>query len=292
MPMISHDRLMPDCENTWVSLLSDEIVRTIVAVSQDALCIVRRETGQILFGNVASETLLGYSSPDWTSLSLTDVLPDAREFVPRSRIEFSQSRVRHRDGHVTRVQCCLIGSPHDAVMVAMFRALAPTEPVSDADLDPLTGLPNRRVFEQRLQDCIDGDQSNFAVLFVDLNGFKEINDRMGHHAGDVVLAAIAERLPGCLRPIDLVARYGGDEFVILLKEMEREEWARAAAERLLKTISEPILCEDTVVELSASLGVVLGSPELKDVAEAVRAADRAMYQAKELGPSGYAVWQT
>jgi diguanylate cyclase (GGDEF)-like protein len=146
------------------------------------------------------------------------------------------------------------------------------------------------VFELRLEDSVDRGLSNLAVMFVDLNRFKEVNDRFGHAVGDRVLRTVAERLPRCLRPVDTVARYGGDEFVVLLTEIDREEWATAAAGRLLRAIAEPVAIEAASIQVSASIGIVLMSgSERVEVAKTIQAADRAMYQAKSLGPGRYVV---
>ncbi len=268
----------------------NEVLWAVLGASLDAVCIIDCGTGEITYANQVATELLGYAFGEQESLKLSDLLSDAEKYVPHAEARFVETHVRHRDGHLASVQWCLIGSPEARTAVAMFRPVAAISPVSEIDRDPLTGLPNRRVFESLLADSVDRGPSNFAVLFVDLNGFKDVNDRFGHTVGDRVLRAVAERLPRCLRPIDTVARYGGDEFVVLLREIDREEWASAAAERLLRAIGEPVAIEGTSVQVSASVGIVLTNSECTEVAETIQAADRAMYRAKALGPGRYVVF--
>lgn len=150
--------------------------------------------------------------------------------------------------------------------------------------DALTGLPNRAFFESRLLGAMRearDSQSQMAVLFLDSNKFKEINDRLGHAAGDAVLIAIAQRLRGLLREGDLVSRLGGDEFAVLLKPIHSEEDALLIADKITESMRNPIeLPEGGQITTSLSIGIAL-YPEHADNPEAlVRQADVAMYHAK------------
>jgi diguanylate cyclase (GGDEF)-like protein/PAS domain S-box-containing protein len=154
--------------------------------------------------------------------------------------------------------------------------------------DMLTGLPNRKLFHDRLADGMAEVRragSLLCVLFVDLDDFKPINDTYGHVLGDKLLAAVADRLSRCVREGDTLARYGGDEFVILLPDMRRERDASKIAEELLVALDEPFQVDGMTLRVSASVGGALCHTGEEDVDSLLRAADSAMYRAKELETS-------
>jgi diguanylate cyclase (GGDEF)-like protein len=159
--------------------------------------------------------------------------------------------------------------------------------------DPLTELPNRQLFLDRLGHALARTQrragSTVAVLFMDLDDFKVINDSLGHEAGDRVLVAVGERLEGCLRPEDTLARFGGDEFVVLVEDVEGPEGAVRIAERLMDVLEGPFDLEGRELFVRASVGIALGTSRTKSAEDLIRHADAAMYRAKEEG-SGYAVF--
>ena len=163
----------------------------------------------------------------------------------------------------------------------------------DALHDALTGLPNRALFLDRLGQTMQRsrrDPNNlYAVLFMDLDGFKVINDSLGHSAGDQFLAVIARRLKSCLRGVDTFARLGGDEFGVLVENIKRPEIALKIAERIQKELKKPYSLDGSLVFTTASIGLVLGGEVLgtsaiyQRPAEMLRDADIAMYHAKALG---------
>ncbi len=149
-------------------------------------------------------------------------------------------------------------------------------------IDQLTGLPSRTLFNERLERVIARARrygGYFAVLFVDLDGFKAINDNLGHAAGDALLVEIGKRLSRMVREADTVARFGGDEFVVLLERVAGPNQAKVAARRLLDALCAPCRIEGRTVDVSASIGIVL-STGTADPAEILGSADRAMYEAK------------
>ena len=152
--------------------------------------------------------------------------------------------------------------------------------------DPLTGLPNRRLFRERLTRRLQDPSlrdSPLALLFIDLDRFKDVNDTLGHTVGDALLVHVTHRLQGCLEADDLLARLGGDEFICLHDPSAGPEEAAALAQRLLALFEAPFTVGDNQLYLSASIGISQAADGRQDVDQLVRQADAAMYQAKALG---------
>jgi diguanylate cyclase (GGDEF)-like protein/PAS domain S-box-containing protein len=174
------------------------------------------------------------------------------------------------------------------------RKLAEEQREHRAFHDTLTDLPNRRLFLDRLGHALSrtekGGSGQVAVLFMDLERFKVINDSLGHEVGDLVLVAVAERLTGCLRPEDTLARFGGDEFVMLVEDVESPEQAMRVAERIHTDVREsPLVLEGRQMYVGASMGIALGTARTKSAEDLLRDADTAMYRAKD-GGLGYSVF--
>ncbi|MGL5836676.1 MAG: diguanylate cyclase domain-containing protein [Waterburya sp.] len=159
--------------------------------------------------------------------------------------------------------------------------------------DALTGLPNRTLFMEQLQKALQRSHRNkdylFAVLFIDLDGFKSVNDTWGHAVGDRLLVVIARLLKDCTRDVDTVARLSGDEFTILLENLSDAQDAIVIAERILAKFTAPIHLENCQVYPSASIGIVFGSANYQNGSELLRDADLAMYRAKALGKGRFAL---
>ncbi|HEY7509957.1 MAG TPA: EAL domain-containing protein, partial [Vicinamibacteria bacterium] len=157
----------------------------------------------------------------------------------------------------------------------------------DALHDPLTGLPNRALFMDRLEQALERAKRRpdklFAVLFLDVDRFKAVNDTRGHAAGDELLRALAERLQACLRGVDTVARLSGDEFAFLIEEVEGPADATRAASRILSDLAAPFSVEGRDVDVTASVGITLGPRHYERAADMLRDADVAMYRAKARG---------
>jgi len=157
--------------------------------------------------------------------------------------------------------------------------------------DPLTQLPNRLLLQDRLAQAMnqaDREREELAVLFLDLDGFKSINDSLGHDIGDLMLQEVAKRLQNLIRSGDTVSRLGGDEFIVLLTEMTSEENVAEVALKMTHRLSEPYTLNGKVLRGSASIGIALYPQDSIDADMLIKKADLAMYKAKKEGKNKYA----
>jgi diguanylate cyclase (GGDEF)-like protein len=196
-----------------------------------------------------------------------------------------ENRIRERTGELAEV---------NQQLRAEILACHITEKklMHQASHDPLTGLANRTLFMQRLDSALDGSQqehSLLAVLFVDLDRFKSVNDTLGHAIGDRLLIAISHRLQACLRPDDLVARLGGDEFTILLENIKNTNDAVHVAERIQRELNLPFHFGGHTIDTSASIGVAFNLTGYERPEDLLHKADLTMYRAKTTGKGRYEI---
>jgi diguanylate cyclase (GGDEF)-like protein len=233
---------------------------------------------------------------------LTEVLPDARNLLVAPMVadgravgaivvEHASQAVRQIDRRVTAVleQMCAMAALNlrNAVLLRHVQDLA--------ERDALTGAANRRTFQLHLERVLDDREARerskvTAVLFIDLDDFKVVNDTLGHAAGDALLQAVTERLAGSIREGDLVARLGGDEFAILTSDAPDLKRALAMAERLTRELRAPYLLGEHHVTTTASIGIASARDAKETADDVVRNADVAMYMAKANGKAGFAVF--
>ena len=291
-----------------------ERLSAITSSLGEGVCAVSR-SGQITFMNPAASSMLGWGViEDLGDLELSpdlDVGPRAPSFVlqPATRAMATGDTISSYDTRFQRADRSFIDvaftvspiidsdGPTGAVLV--FRDITERKAFEEqlarhAFHDALTGLPNRRLFLDHLDHALrrsQRSQERHAVLFVDVDRFKMINDSLGHHAGDSLLIAMAKQLQAVLRPGDMLARFGGDEFTILLEAVNATEDAIIAAQRILDCLHEPIsLADGHEVVASVSIGIALTSPD-KSRDDVLHDSDVAMYQAKARGRGGhYAVF--
>ena len=259
--------------------------------------------GTVRWVTRSAGSLLGYAPGELSGRGLDDLLHPADVARVRSELALvvtgtprgSRSfdvRLRRRDGswgHFQTVASNLLDDPRVAGLALASRDI--TERVTlegelrhQAFHDALTGLANRALFLDRLEHALSrraAGAPTLAVVFVDLDDFKTLNDSLGHGAGDELLTAVAERLRGCMRPIDTVARLGGDEFALLLEDVDQGA-ADDVAARVVAALRAPVRVADRHIVMSASAGYVVAAPgDTADVL--VRNADVAMYASKRLG---------
>jgi diguanylate cyclase (GGDEF)-like protein/PAS domain S-box-containing protein len=228
-----------------------------------------------------------------------EIAAHQKEFTPHFE---SEHRMLHKDGSF-RWMLSRGLAIQDAAGKTLRMAGSQTDITEGKVSDPLTGLPNRLLFIDRLGRIIKHAKRRkdhlFAVLFLDLDGFKMINDSVGHLIGDQLLLGVASRLEKCLRATDTVARLGesftvarlgGDEFTVLLDDLKDPSDAKRAAERLMKALTAPFILGGKEVFTSVSIGIALSNPAYEQADEILRDADTAMYRAKSLGKARYEVF--
>jgi diguanylate cyclase (GGDEF)-like protein/PAS domain S-box-containing protein len=269
--------------------------------------------GKLTFLNLVAETMTGWSSKEATGRPMTEVcrildgtthqaIPDPIAMaVERNRTVHlpSNSILVRRDGVEVPIEDS-VAPIHDrqgqvSGAVVVFRDVSAARAMSlemahSAQHDFLTGLPNRMLLSDRISQAIvlaPRHRKRVAVLFLDLDGFKHINDSLGHLIGDKLLQSIARRLISCVRGSDTVSRQGGDEFVVLLAEESHGEDAAIVARRILQAVAVPHAIDQQELHVTASIGVSVYPDDGRDAATLIQNADTAMYHAKEKGRQSY-----
>ena len=182
------------------------------------------------------------------------------------------------------------------VAEAIFRKAAEERILHDNLHDPLTSLPNRTLLARRTTEAFESSPRNthstFALLIIDIDRFKNINDTQGHATGDLVLIETARRLRCASRPSDTLARVGGDEFALLMQELDSENTPTVAAENLLAILQTPFIFDNSSVELTATIGIVVATENHESPGQILRDADIALYRAKSIRRGGYQFFDT
>jgi diguanylate cyclase (GGDEF)-like protein/PAS domain S-box-containing protein len=281
-------------------LQREERLRQIMnTVAEGILCL--DEQGLVESVNPAAQAIFGCSSEQLLGQPVSQLMPELQLAggMPAELLGVVRETVgRHKDGRSLPIDLTVndlkladkklyIAVVHDVTR----RKEAEAHLRFLAGHDPLTGLPNRSLFQDRLADAIGqanrgGDQA--AVLFIDLDGFKRVNDAMGHRVGDMVLQAVARRLEACVRTqIDTVARLGGDEFTVILPQVRDGRMVSAMADRILSHLFQPFHVEGREIYLSGSVGVAMYPSDGEDIANVLRNVDMAAHQAKRLGGNNF-----
>jgi diguanylate cyclase (GGDEF)-like protein/PAS domain S-box-containing protein len=300
--------------NTMEEVLFVEKERAQVTLNSIGDAVVCTDVaGNITFVNLVAEKMMGWSWEEANGRPMTEVfrITDAARLDGAQNpmeLAVGQNRTVHlppdcilirRDGFEIPVEDSVApihdreGHATGAVIVfrdvSAARAMA-VELAHSAQHDFLTGLPNRTLVNDRVNQAIglaSRHGKKVAVLFLDLDGFKHINDSLGHPTGDRLLQSITERLVNCVRGSDTVSRQGGDEFVVVLQEIEHAEDAAITARRMLKTVAEAHCIVPHDLHVTASIGVSVCPDDGLDAETLIKNADTAMYQAKENGRQSY-----
>jgi diguanylate cyclase (GGDEF)-like protein/PAS domain S-box-containing protein len=223
---------------------------------------------------------------EWTLVTITSAVRENRSFQMEHRIVRPDGQVRNLDCHghfihdETGRQVKMIGTAQDVTE----QRQAEEKLNYLAMHDPLTGLANRSLFLDRLKDALESEgKGRVAVLYCDLDDFKNVNDSLGHETGDQMLAALPPRLEEAVSPGNTIARFGGDEFVVLIERVESKDEALEVARRLGDAFARPIRVRSRTLQVTASIGIVFAEPGGITASEVLRDADAAMYRAKASG---------
>jgi diguanylate cyclase (GGDEF)-like protein/PAS domain S-box-containing protein len=290
---------------------TDARLSSLVQHASDLITVVDA-SGTVIYQSPSIERVLGYPPEEIVGSSFRELVlddpaillhlltPDSREGRDGEPIECS---LRHRDGTPRQFEILRTNLLDDEAVggiVLNGRDVSERKAFEDqlahqAFHDPVTNLANRALFVERARHAVARtrrDGGGLAVIFLDLDDFKTINDSLGHAAGDQVLVDVAKRLDGCVRATDTAARFGGDEFAVLLEDVEGVEEAADAAERILEAFEEPLRIEHKQLTIRASIGIAIAhDARTGDADDLIRNADAAMYIAKRDGKGGYRMFE-
>ena len=286
---------------------SERRFRLVATAAPVGICEVD-PTLRIVFANDESElimgsTMVGMVDDDFRRLAVDDedwaLFREAIQTVIHGRRASAQFRIRASDGTERWIAWSgTPANPGDAPFAGAFVSTIDITALKEAEAllalqathDPLTQLPNRRLLLDRLGGALTrlGRRPGLlAVLFLDLDRFKQVNDRLGHDTGDDLLKVAAARILATVRTQDTVARFGGDEFVVILEDIADRSRAALVAEKIIAAISAPILLGRSLADVSISIGIALTTDPAADPDTLLRDADTAMYQTKRTAPAGF-----
>ena len=289
--------------------------RGLLEAAPDAMVVVN-QSGDIVLLNLQAEKQFGYRRDELVGQKVTNIIPNgfAERLIAdglRSRAEASAQQIgtgvelagRRKNGSEFPIELML--SPLESVEGTLitaairdisarkeseaYRVLA-AQMAYSAQHDVLTGLPNRMLLNDRIGQAIALSHrhgKNVAVLFLDLDGFKHVNDSLGHSIGDKLLQSVAKRLEDCVRASDTVSRQGGDEFVVLLSEVQQAEDVAISARRILEAVAAAHPIDAHNLHVTTSIGMSVYPDDGADAETLIKNADTAMYQAKENGRQSY-----
>jgi diguanylate cyclase (GGDEF)-like protein/PAS domain S-box-containing protein len=287
---------------------SEERFRSVVERTTDGVFMANLDTDTVLESNAALQNMLGYTPEELTGMKLYDIVAEDREsidqYMHRLKEEKSlfigERRYRQKDGSLlyVEVSASVVPFKDGEASCCIIRDVTERKALEEqlryqAFHDSLTDLPNRALFLDRLSQALartGREDRPVAVLLLDLNHFKMVNDSLGHDAGNVVLVGVAERLRASVRPGDTVGRIFGDEFAVLLEAPCNTEQARLVAGRIQERLRKLFKAEGQEVLVSPSIGIALDEFAQDSPEEVLRRADLAMYAAKKRGKAEYEIY--
>ncbi len=273
-----------------------EILNDVIDLMLDPVFLVDKH-GVILYVSSAVERILGYQPQEMTGNYILDfVVPDDREATLKTaesvidgRIHANfENRYQHKDGHVVNLLWSARWIDNHQVRIGVARDITERKRAEErlyhfANHDPLTNLPNRLLFHGRVTRAIEHAKryhSKLALLYLDLNGFKLVNDKHGHSAGDQFLQEMSVRLSSNIRNADTIARIGGDEFAVLLTGIADHDSVSEAILKIRKLIEMPIEINEHLLSVTASIGFALFPEQGDAFDELLHQADTSMYRTK------------
>jgi len=281
--------------------------KALIEHSSDAIALLS-PSGSVLYASPSTDRVLGYpademSGADWFGHVVDEDRAPAREFFtalaadPGRHASF-ECRMRSRSGEILWIETTLTNLLNEsgvgAVVVNYRDVTERRRAVDDLEYrafhDSLTGLPNRALFLDRLNQAMARarrDGGKLAVMFIDLDDLKSVNDTLGHSGGDELIRALTERLRGCVREADTLARVGGDEFTLLVPEVSDETDAVTVATKTLASVAEPFLIQGRRLKVTTSIGIGFYPRDGADPETLMACADKALYRAKQTGKNRY-----
>jgi Amt family ammonium transporter len=271
----------------------------IVLIGRDKKVLNSNKSFSDLFGYTHSELVLNEFSASNSKEQARETIKDLVQKALAGRTGKTETGYRHKKGYNIQVSALAYPIKIDDVVQAVFiffeditqRKLFEQKLHHQAFHDALTGIANRRYFTEQLDTFLSMQKKklnfSFAVLLIDLDRFKNVNDSLGHQAGDQLLKMVAEKIKVCLRNNDLFARLGGDEFAILLSDVDSDDQISTIAERITKAAASPFIINGQDVRISASIGVVNQTLNYDKADSLIRDADLAMYHAKDSGKAQF-----
>ncbi|MBL4690751.1 MAG: sensor domain-containing diguanylate cyclase [Rhodospirillales bacterium] len=283
--------------NFELMVLNDEKLKVFNDTVPAGILVLRVDDGRVIYSNRFFQETLGADGEQVFGESWDEFFVDSEErqnlmikFVENDEVRNFELRLRHKNGGIVWGLASMSSIPIEDEDLLMFAFIDVTQLKEAeakiqalANYDTLTELPSRLLFTDRLGKAMnraERAETEMGLLFIDLDGFKAVNDTLGHEAGDLVLKEVAVRLRDCVRKPDTVARLGGDEFIVIIEHQNTKN-AKLVGERIVNSLGLPIDTPEGTANIGASIGIAFFPGDGKTEDELLKAADTAMYKVKK-----------